>query len=76
MRVDKTGMTVAGASALAQAQVAQQVNTAVARKSLDAAKLQGQAAVSLLQQAASLQKQMVQNVSLEPGKGTQLDVFA
>lgn len=69
-------MTVAGASALSQAQVANQVGMAVARKSLDAAKLQGQAAISLLQQAADMQKQMVQNVSLEPGKGVNLDVLA
>ncbi len=49
---------------------------AVARKSLDAAKLQGQATVSLLQQAAAMQKDMVQQVSLEPGKGVHLDVLA
>lgn len=69
-------MTVGSAVALNQAQFAQQVGVAVARKTLDAAKLQGQAAVSLLQQAANLQKDMVQNVSLEPGKGSQLDVYA
>lgn len=66
-------MTVAQASALQQGQVAQQASMAVARKSLDAAKLQGQAAVSLLQQAANLQKQMVR---VEPGKGGSIDTLA
>jgi hypothetical protein len=69
-------MTVGGAVALSQARLANQVGMAVARKSLDAAKLQGQAAVSLLQQAATMQKQMVQQASLEPGKGVHLDVRA
>lgn len=64
------------ASSLGSSMVANQVNIAVARKALDAQKAQGAAAVSMLQQAAQLQKQMVANVSVEPGKGTLIDVTA
>lgn len=46
----------------------------VAVKTLDAAKAQGDAAISLLQAAASLQDQAFAN--LEPHKGQHIDVTA
>ena len=52
-------MNVSAASHLSAYQVQQQVSTAVAKKSLDTAKQQGQAAVSMLQDAAQMQKQML-----------------
>ena len=64
------------ASNLSSLQVQQQVGTAVARKSLDAMQAQGQAAVSLLEKAASLQDQMVAAASPLPHIGKTLDVFA
>jgi putative motility protein YjfB-like len=59
-------------SGMAQAQLAQEVGIKVAVKTLNAAKAQGEAAVSLLQAAASLQDQALG--SLEPYKGQSLDV--
>ena len=64
----------AASSILAQAQLAQQVSVKVAAKTLDAAKAQGDAAVSLLQAAAQVQEQALS--SLEPHKGQTLDVTA
>ena len=55
----------------AQAQLSQQVSVAVAGKAQDAAKAQGEAAVSLLQDAAAVSKQGV----VESGKGSTLDVL-
>lgn len=55
---DELGMNVASASYMQQAQVMSQVQTSVAAKTLDAAKQQGDAAVSLLEDAAQLQQQM------------------
>ena len=69
------GMT-SSFSALQAAQVQQQVDVAVARKSLDAMEAQGQAAVSLLQDAAAFQDQMVAAASPLPHIGKALDVFA
>ena len=66
----------AGASALQAAQVQQQVGVAVARKTLDAAEAQGEAAVSLLQAAADFQQQMVTTASPLPHLGKAIDVFA
>ena len=75
---DSRGMTgipsASSASALSQAQLAQEVSTRVAVKSLDAAKAQGEAAISLLQAAASVQDQAFAN--LEPHKGQHVDVMA
>ena len=59
------------ASSLSHSQLQQEVGMRVAKKSLDAAKQQGQAAISLLQSAAQVQKQ-----AMEPGKGVHLDVTA
>jgi hypothetical protein len=64
------------ASNLSAAQLHQQVGVAVARKSLDAMEAQGQAAVSLLEEAASLQDQMVAAASPLPHIGKTLDTFA
>jgi hypothetical protein len=69
-------MNVAAISSLAQAQTMQQVDMAVARKSLDATKAQGDAAVSLIQAAADLQQQMVRTASANPNVGVNLDVVA
>ena len=69
------GMT-SSFSALQAAQAQQQVDVAVARKSLDAMEAQGQAAVSLLQDAAAFQDQMVAAASPLPHIGKALDVFA
>ena len=62
------------ASGLAQAQLAQQVSVKIASKTLDAAKAQGDAAILLLQAAASIGDQSLG--SLEPHKGQSLDVTA
>jgi len=66
----------AGASAVRAVQVHQQVGIAVARKTLDAAQAQGDAAVSLLRAAADFQQQMVATASPLPHLGKALDVFA
>ncbi|MEM1211411.1 MAG: putative motility protein [Planctomycetota bacterium] len=70
------GINAAGASALTAAQLQSQVGVSVARKTLDQAKAQGDAAVSLLDAAAQTQKAMVDRVSIEPFKGTMIDVVA
>lgn len=51
----------------------QQVGMKVARKTLDVAEQQGEAAVSMLQQAAEVQKQTLAQAT---GKGMQVDVRA
>jgi hypothetical protein len=56
-------------SAIQAAQTQQAVGVAVAKKSMDAAKQQGQAAISLLESAAQIQQQ-----SLNPNVGRNLDV--
>lgn len=61
-------LSVASASAMQQARVAEQVSVAVARKSLDAAEQQGAAALALLDAAAQISQPR------EPGKGAALDV--
>ncbi len=74
---DTTGMSSissAASSGLAQAQLAQQVGVKIAAKTLDAAKAQGDAAISLLQAAAAIQDQSLSG--LEPHKGQTLDVTA
>jgi hypothetical protein len=69
-----SSISPADASFFAQAQLAQQVSVKVAKKSLDAAKAQGDAALSLLQAAATMQKQALG--TLEPHKGQAVDVTA
>lgn len=74
---DRTGMSSIPPNAstgLAQAQLAQQVSVKIVAKTLDAAKAQGDAAISLLQAAAAIQDQALTN--LEPHKGQTLDVTA
>lgn len=63
--------SIAAVSAFQQGQLAQQVSVAVAKKSLDAAKAQGQAAISLLQAAVEVQQK---TLPTEPGKGARVDV--
>lgn len=63
--------SVADVSAFQQGQLAQQVSIAVAAKTLDAAKAQGQAVLSLLTSAVELQQQALPT---EPGKGRHVDV--
>lgn len=70
------GVSAAGASALTSAQLQSQVGVSVAKKTLDQAKANGEAAVSLLDSAAQTQKAMVERVSIEPYKGTMIDVVA
>lgn len=63
--------SVAAASSLSQAQVQTEVAFAVARKSLDNMKAQGDAALSLLQAAADIQQVAQQQPAqrpLEPGQ--------
>jgi len=67
-----SSITPAVSPGLAQAQLAQQVSVKVAMKTLDAAKAQGDATISLLQAAADMQKQALRNI--EPHKGQVLDV--
>ena len=69
-----SSISSAATSGLAQAQLAQEVGIKIVAKTLDAAKAQGDAAISLLQAAASLQSQSLG--SLEPHKGQALDVTA
>ena len=65
--------SIAAVSGFQQAQLASQVSTAVARKSLDAAKAQGEAAISMIQAAAEVQQHALAKV---PGKGACIDVCA
>jgi len=62
--------SVAQASAFQQAQFANQVSVAVAKKSLDSAKAQGEAVLSLLAAAVEVQQKSMP----EPGKGARIDV--
>ncbi|MCC6683022.1 MAG: hypothetical protein IT445_19145 [Phycisphaeraceae bacterium] len=64
--------SVAAISAFQQEQTLSQVSMAVARKSLDAARAQGEAAISLLDAAVQMQQQIANRA--EPGKGTCVDV--
>lgn len=60
----------ASISGMQQAQLAQQVSYAVAGKLKDVQQQQGEAAISLLQQAAEVAR------PVEPGKGAAIDVVA
>ncbi|MCG8510701.1 MAG: putative motility protein [Rhodospirillales bacterium] len=78
--VDTNGMSgissIGADASLSQAQVKQQVGVAVARKALDAAQAQGDAAVSLLQQAADLQGELNQSGGGGGSVGQNIDVRA
>jgi hypothetical protein len=69
-----SSISPAASSGLAQAQLAQQVGIKIAAKTLDAARAQGDAAISLLQAAASIQEQSLG--SIESHLGQSLDVRA
>jgi len=60
--------SVAALSSLSQAVTQQEIAYAVARKSLDNAKAQGDAALSLLQSAAEVQKSVQSSRPLAPGQ--------
>ncbi len=64
-------VSAAGISAFQQAQLKDEVGLRMLKKTLDASKAQGDAAVSLLQQAADLSQQIV----AEPGKGQNIDLY-
>jgi hypothetical protein len=51
-------LSIEAASAIQQSKVANQISYAVAKKSMDAQKLQGQAAVALLKQVADVGQQL------------------
>jgi hypothetical protein len=53
-------LTVAAASAIKNSQIQNQTSMVVAQKTLQAQKQQGEAAVSLIQQAAELSNQLSQ----------------
>jgi len=62
-------MSMIGAiSSMQQAQTQQQVAYAVARKALDNAKMQGDAAIALLQTAAEIQQNAQSQRPLAPGQ--------
>ena len=67
---------IAAFSAISQAQVQNDVAFAVARKSLDAAKAQGDAAISLLQSAADIQQNAQQQTQRPLGPGQTINVVA
>jgi hypothetical protein len=51
-------LSIEAASAIQQSKIANQISYAVAKKSMDSHKLQGQAAVALLQQVADVGRQL------------------
>ena len=64
-------------SSVSHAQLMQEVSTAVTKKTLDSAKAQGDAAVSLLESAAELSTEVApEALRAEPHKGNLLDVKA
>ncbi|MEM8781875.1 MAG: hypothetical protein AAGE65_03375 [Planctomycetota bacterium] len=66
----------AAASSLKQAQVQQDVQTAVAVKQRDTAKAEGQAALQLLDAAASVSKPSKGMPGFAPHKGLAVDLYA
>jgi hypothetical protein len=66
----------AGISAFQQGQLKEQVQFAVMRKGREAAKQQGAGMLKLLEGAANLQKAQVGTGSIEPFKGTAIDLLA
>ena len=73
---DETSMNVSTASAIQQAQVQTEVTYAVARKALDHAKAQGDAAISLLQSAAEVQQNAQQATQRPLAPGQTISVVA
>jgi len=68
---------IAAASSIQQSQVHNEIAFAVARKSLDSARAQGDAALSLLQSAADLQQNAQQQPTQRPlGPGQTISVVA
>ena len=67
-------ITPAAASAIQQSQIGGRIATAVMSKSFDVAKDQGEAMVSLLEEASELQREIA--VDGQPHKGRHLDVRA
>lgn len=63
-------------SSISQAQVQSEVSYAVARKSLDAAKAQGDAVIALLQSAADIQSNAQQQTHRPLGPGQTISVVA
>lgn len=59
-------MNAATVSSISQAQVHTEIAFAVARKSLDAVKAQGDAAISLLQSASDIQQNTQQQATQRP----------
>jgi len=72
---DDTHMSdmISGISSLSQDQITNAISTAVLKKSLDATRDQGQAVLSLLQDASQLQQKIM---STDPNKGNIIDVQA
>ena len=66
-------VSAAGLSAMTQSATASEISMRVAKKALDASRAQGEAAISLLQSAANLQKEERTNAT---GPGGSLDVMA
>ncbi len=66
-------MSAISSANLAGSQLGAEVSLAVAVKAQDAAKAQGDAAISLLQDAARLQQQIT--VSQDPHRGKLLDIL-
>ncbi|MEM1445870.1 MAG: hypothetical protein AAGF84_07440 [Planctomycetota bacterium] len=66
----------AAASAIKQAEVRQEVQTAVTVKQRDVAKAQGQAAIQLLDAAASVSKPSTGMPGYAPDKGLVVDYYA
>ncbi len=65
-------MNAAAASQLSQATLKEDISYAVAKKSLNIAKQQGQSAISMIQAAASL----TPGIGLDPNKGNMIDAYA
>ena len=73
---DESGMDAAAASSISQAQVQTEVAFAVARKSLDNVKAQGDAALALLQSAVEVQQNAQQQTQRPLGPGQTINVLA
>lgn len=67
---------IAAISSFQQSQVQTEVAYAVARKSLDAAKAQGDAAIALLQSAVEVQQNAQQQTQRPLGPGQTINVVA
>lgn len=64
------------APSLSQAQLGNEIATSVMKKTLDASKAQGEAAIKLLDSAVQVQEASVRRAVSEPFKGTLIDVTA